>query len=68
MDVATVGNGGEGHGGPFGAGELSAGVPDARRAKTGGALRVMFPQRHRVKLHPADLGELRALDHAAHTV
>lgn len=69
--MSTATNEGEGEltqPGLFGEGELPAGQPGAERAKTGGAARVMSPQRNQVELRAVDLESLLAADHPARTV
>jgi transposase len=69
MSTATTGDEGElAQPGLFGEGELPAGQPGAERAKTGGAARVMSPQRDQVELRAVDLESLLAADHPARTV
>jgi transposase len=69
MSTATTGDEGElAQPGLFGEGELPAGQPCAERAKTGGAARVMSPQRDQVELRAVDLESLLAADHPARTV
>ena len=54
--------------GLFGEGELPGGVPCGERAESGGAPRVMSPQRNQIELRPVDLESLLAHDHPARTV
>jgi transposase len=69
MSTATTGDEGEqAQPGLFGEGELPAGQLGAERAKTGGAARVMSPQRDQVELRAVDLESLLAADHPARTV
>jgi transposase len=69
MSTATTGDEGEqAQPGLFGEGELPAGQLGAERAKTGGAARVMSPQRDQVELRAVDLESLLAPDHPARTV
>lgn len=69
MNTATTGDEGEqAQPGLFGEGELPAGQLGAERAKTGGAARVMSPQRDQVELRAVDLESLLAADHPARTV
>ena len=69
MSAATIGDGGEqAQAGLFGAGELPTGSPAAVPVKTGGAARVMSPQRDQVELRAVDLESLLADDHPARTV
>ncbi len=70
MSAATAGDeGGQTQQGLFGEGQLPAGtVAAAEPAKTGGAARVMSPQRNQVELRPVDLESLLSHDHPARTV
>lgn len=69
MSAATIEDEGEqAQAGLFGQGELPAGPLDAEPAKTGGAARVMSPQRNQVELRAVDLESLLAADHPARTV
>lgn len=69
MSTATIGNGDEQtQAGLFGQGELPAGSPVVEPARSGGAARVMSPQRDQVELRAVDLQSLLAPDHPARTV
>jgi transposase len=54
--------------GLFGEGELPSGVERGERAESGGAPRVMSPQRNQIELRPVDLESLLTHDHPARTV
>lgn len=70
MSAATAGDeGGQTQQGLFGEVELPAvAATAAEAAKSGGAARVMSPQRDQVELRPVDLESLLAHDHPARTV
>lgn len=69
MSTATIGDEGEqSQSDLFGQGELPAGQLRPQPAASGGAARVMSPQRDQVELRAVDLESLLAHDHPARTV
>lgn len=69
MSAATIGDEGEQtQAGLFDQGEVPVATRAAQPAQTGGAPRVMTPQRNQIELRAVDLEALLAPDHAARTV
>lgn len=68
MGAATIGDDEQAQPGLFGRGAVQAATHLAQPVKSGGAPRVMAPQRDQIELPAVDLETLLVPDHAARTV